>query len=298
VLTWTCGSTIPDGSAQGVITVQRAPTTGWSRVFSGTNRAAYRSLDAAATGLYLRVEDAGSNATEGARVARVVGYEAMSDIDTGTAPFPTAAQQAGGLRWIKSYTADGVSRFWAILADHRTVYLWVNCGAVVAAGRGRFTFGDCSSFVTGDVSNFILSGNLAALVGGYYSMVCRERAMPGSASAHYVARSYVQSGGPVYLHYLTPYAGGGNVGQGLLADPCLSDGRTWVAPLCGGESTVLPRGTYRGLFELLSVYQVRTWLTPYVDVSGAPATLLLMAGGHADPAHAGDVLADVVGPWS
>lgn len=63
---------------------------GWTKAFSGTNMAAYKQ-SAGSNQLYLRVDD--TNATD----ARVVGYETMSDVNTGTGPFPTATQQSGGL---------------------------------------------------------------------------------------------------------------------------------------------------------------------------------------------------------
>jgi hypothetical protein len=37
-----------------------------------------------------------------ARPWRASGYESMSDVNTGTGPFPTAAQVAGGGYWEKS----------------------------------------------------------------------------------------------------------------------------------------------------------------------------------------------------
>ncbi len=110
------GVGIPDGAATGTITALRAPA-GWEKVFAdGTTRAAYRSLDHAAhNGLILYVDDTGTT------TARVRGFESMTDIDTGTGPFPTDAQLSGGLWWAKSNTADTVARPWRVAADGKRV---------------------------------------------------------------------------------------------------------------------------------------------------------------------------------
>lgn len=71
---------------------------GWAKEFSGTNLAVYRAPSG--NRLRIRVNDTGTT------VARVVGYETMTDVDTGVNPFPTAAQVSGGLYVRKSETAD------------------------------------------------------------------------------------------------------------------------------------------------------------------------------------------------
>jgi hypothetical protein len=100
-------------------------------VYSGTNKAAYRSLDVTGTRLYLRVDD-----TVGV-YADVSGYESMSDIDTGTGPF----NGGGSGRWYKSGTADATARGWRVYADSRCFYFYANKGTETAAAW----FGDIVS---------------------------------------------------------------------------------------------------------------------------------------------------------
>lgn len=69
---------IADQAATGTITAKRPPL-GFSKAFSGTNKAAYRADDVASSRLYLRVADDGTGA---ATYARVRGFETMSDVDT------------------------------------------------------------------------------------------------------------------------------------------------------------------------------------------------------------------------
>lgn len=109
----------PDGVATTgtTITCRYAPVGSWSKPFTGTNKAVFRSADVQANGHYLRVDDSG------ATFARVVGYESMTDVDTGTGPFPTAVQVSGGGYVLKSTAASANAVRYAMAADSRAV-LW------------------------------------------------------------------------------------------------------------------------------------------------------------------------------
>ncbi len=113
--TLTFATAAPDGAATGTITIKIAPA-GWQKVFTGTDKAVYRSQDAQGTRMYFRVDDTG------ATLARVVGYETMSDIDTGSGAFPTEAQQPGGGYWSKSQGANTTANRWFLVADTRFFY--------------------------------------------------------------------------------------------------------------------------------------------------------------------------------
>ena len=112
----TFATTAPDGAASGTIPVKAAPV-GWDRPYSGTNKAVFRSADPAANGHYLRVLDTS------AQFARVTGYTAMTTVDAGTGPFPTAAQFSGGGYWHKSSHADGTPVTWKLFGDTRFFFL-------------------------------------------------------------------------------------------------------------------------------------------------------------------------------
>lgn len=134
---------VPDGAASGSINVRLAPA-GWSKVFSGTNKAVYRSNNVAGTQMYLRVDD-----TVG-RNARVVGYETMTDVDTGERPFPTAAQRSGGGWWPKSNLDSSSSRAWTVVADDRQFFLHIGTGSNTGASGSVWMFGDFASYKIGD----------------------------------------------------------------------------------------------------------------------------------------------------
>lgn len=110
-----------NGSATGAITAKMAPL-GFNKPFSGANLAVYKSTNAQANGQYLRVDDTGVN------YARVVGYETMTGISTGTGLFPSAVTLSGGMYWDKMYTSTdtALSTPWVLVGDGRYFVLLVS----------------------------------------------------------------------------------------------------------------------------------------------------------------------------
>lgn len=91
---------------------------GWTKPFTGTNKAAFK-MAAGTPSMYLRIDDSD------ARDARVVAYVDMTDVDTGTSPFPTSGQQAGGLYCRKSAAAGSTARPWYAIANDKAFYIFV-----------------------------------------------------------------------------------------------------------------------------------------------------------------------------
>ena len=125
----TFATTAADGAASGTIEIRYAPVGQWEKVYTGTNKAVYRSADVTSPRHYLRVDDTGTEA------ARVRGYESMTDIDTGTGPFPTDAQMSGGGYWHKSNTASAAAVRWKMFGDSQMVLLAVAAGSTSAASK-------------------------------------------------------------------------------------------------------------------------------------------------------------------
>ena len=144
-----------DGAATGTITLKASPL-GWTKPFSGTNLAAYKPSAVAATGCYLRVDDTA------AQVSRVVGYESMTDVNTGTNAFPTAVQFSGGMYWPKSNTADSAARPWFVVGDDRIFYLYVAPNPTYSGQGLMFGFGDILSNKSGDAWNCAIMGSEVA----------------------------------------------------------------------------------------------------------------------------------------
>jgi hypothetical protein len=131
----------PDGVASGSITMKMAPL-GWVRPFSGANLGAYKSADPASTGMFLRMDDTGT------QTCRVVGYESMSDISSGLGAFPTNTVIPGGGSWGKSSAANSNPVQWLLIGDGRTFYLHVSTYMGIATGGAydRYTVGALRGF--------------------------------------------------------------------------------------------------------------------------------------------------------
>lgn len=155
---------IPDGTATGSISHKFAPA-GWSKAFMGTGLAVYQSSDPASTACYLRIDD--TNALH----ARARAYESMSDVNTGTGPFPTDAQISGGAYWPRSNSNGGTSRPWFLIADSRTIHLLVNF-------TGSTSYGFCASF--GDLITTKSPDAYGCYLNGYSTSSFDQ---PGSAAS-------------------------------------------------------------------------------------------------------------------
>lgn len=135
---------ISDQTATGTITAKRSPA-GWVKSYSGTNKAVYRSQSILSNQHYLRVDD-----SVGA-YARVRGYASMSDVDTGTDPFPTDAQVNGGGYAMKA--ASSSRKAWIVYADDRFLYFISNYDNLWYGGLG---FGDLIKGLGADAFSTVL----------------------------------------------------------------------------------------------------------------------------------------------
>jgi len=129
-------TTLPDGTYTGTMTIKMAPA-GWEKVYTGTNLAVYRSLDLTSTRMFLRVDDTN------AQFARVVGYEAMTDVNTGTNPFPSTAQMSGGGYWPKSVNSNTTAVDWQVFADSKMFYYIPVSGR---SSQANYLIGVCRGF--------------------------------------------------------------------------------------------------------------------------------------------------------
>ncbi|WPG35294.1 hypothetical protein [Variovorax sp. EBFNA2] len=181
---------VADGAATGTITVKIAPL-GLLKAFTGAGKAVYKSTAPSATGFCLRVDDTGTTS------ARVVAYESMTDVDTGTNAFPTAAQVSGGMFWNKSATAGSTAIPWEILGDERGFYFMKAVRVPASStylGRDCNWFGDINNIKSADAYACVLVGSTSLTddAGGNIGWL----ASPSQAAVtpSYVARSLTQIG--------------------------------------------------------------------------------------------------------
>lgn len=270
----------------------------------------YRATDPTSLGMYLRVDDTGTT------VARVVGYETMSDVNTGTGPFPTSAQVAGGGYWEKSSSAGSTARNWIMVGDERAFYWWcVPNAATTITSQGLLRgFGDLiprrstdayAAFLAADVASIVTSTAMpydlltSAYIGAATCVTCpRAQNAIGSASQLFnyaeskrATASAIRSG--TSAGYSAPY-------------PNSSDNALDLDRVLALDADYSVRGSFPGLlhFPQNIGFALQTWdkvagqgtlsgRKVMVLRGGAPGYTSQNATGGA-PASAGF---DVTGPW-
>ena len=217
-------SGIVQSTGTGTVTTKSAGA-GWTKPYSGTNLAAYRQ--GAGNMMYLRVDDTTT------LTCRVVGYESMSAISTGTNPFPTAAQFSGGLYFQKSQTADATNaRDWILIADDRQFFLWVNWSSSTTHGDSPIVyFGDMTSYKSGDLFHTHIIANISAAIDGFrFSYLTSQ--VKTADTGHYVARSFTQIGTSMPCSRVSDYAKGN--GQSNMGAVVTTTGLPYPHPVDGG----------------------------------------------------------------
>lgn len=291
---------VADGTATGTITVKSAPA-GWEKLYSGTNKAVYRSTDVQSAKHCLRVDDAGTT------TARVVGYETMSDVDSGVGPFPTAAQMSGGGYVHKSTSANTTAVGYAFAADQRIVY-WCPMPATAWGSEGGYTsanvrgFGDPIALAPGGDAWATLLSSGGSVFADYSCLSGCEGDLMG---AMVMARALSGIGAAVVAS-AKPYVGGrakrsGFDDHALGAAPSPVDGSLRLSRMYVGEGTgnqITPRAEVPGVWYL--PYNNASSLLPRgTIVQGADGRKLLtiVTGSATNSTQRGAALIDITGPW-
>jgi hypothetical protein len=173
---------------------------------------------------------------------KVVGYEAMTDINTGTGPFPTSSQSSGGLVMQTSRTADSTPRWWTIIASQNIAYILMNQVDNTTLGNNIFfyCFGAFNSYMANDAYNNFISNQMPSIVTSINTTI----------SNHFCPRSYTQTGSSVAVGKHGDVAksasaltlgGGGNI------YPNPVDGSMIISPVYLHEINII-RGVFPGLW--------------------------------------------------
>lgn len=280
---------VSNGAATGTIS-HKVAALGWSKEFSGTNLAAYKSVNVAATACRLRVDDTDTQSS------RVVGYESMSDVNTGTGPFPTSAQVSGGAYWWKSDAASSATRAWALFGDDRAFILWVGWSTNSAAYSMTTFFGDFVSKKSPDAFACMLTGESTTPTAALRASDLQFS--NNSASGVWIPRAYFTLGSSVAASkcaYFNP-SQGPNATSGVASGinfPNASDNGIYLVPMYVAESSAL-RGTIPGIYYcpmtgLSGVFAQRERITGVTGLSGKALRAINNSGGPA--------FIDVTGPW-
>ena len=241
-------------AATGFLTV-RCEGSGWTRPFAKAgNICVYRQPTAGTNGLYLRVDD-----NSVANVARVVGYETMTALSSGSGAFPTDTQFTGGLYAGKSQSSDAVPRDWNMYCNGPMVYLVTNVNSATDwASAQVLAFGDYTPYMSGDLFNtLIIAGYYASPTSSTFSALAST--LSAQQQGHYSARSFSQIGTAVPLNKgVDNFKGMGQtiIGGTGMVYPSPVDGGLYVSPVYLGENTVViansvPRGVLPGVYSPL-----------------------------------------------
>lgn len=294
---------IADGTATGTISAKLAPA-GWEKAFSGTNVAAYRPSDVTSTRMFLRVDDTGTTN------ARVVGYEAMTDVSTGTGRFPSSAQISGGGWWPKANAASATAGAWTVVADSKSIILHVHTHTSSLGASGvLWEFGDFASLKSGDAYACRLQCHSMDVASGTsaLSTMTGYCGISGADAGAYLARSFTALGGSVAgAHAADGLFSGARVSgasAGSAITPSYPNGPD-NGLLLTRKSVIEPgvclRGRSRGVYVApQACHQVFNWRDKVAgqgDLLGRQL-LAIKCGSPAGTASEGVVFVDITGPW-
>jgi hypothetical protein len=292
----------PASPATGTITSIVAPLD-WSKPFSSTGLAAYRSNAVTGTRLYLRINDNNPDANT-YQTARMIGYESMSDINTGLAPFPTTAQISGGLWISKSYNASGVAVPWVLIGDGYSFYFFNVPYLTSYSGYRIYHFGDIASFKQSDPYGCFIAGDLANATlqapEGSSNIVATstQTTLVDSAQGRYLARAYTNLGGSIITLLQGNYTLGGTVSgySGVVPFPNPCNNGYYLSPFYLSEASCL-RGKLGGMWQTLQIrpFNASNVIIPASQNSVGRRLLILQTGGVSTTY--GERAFDIDGPW-
>lgn len=215
---------------------------GWTKAFvDGTGNIAAYQQPVGSNGFFLRVDNTV------AATARVVGYETMGDVNTGSGAFPTSTQFASGL-YVLTATA-GTAVPWRFFSNGKIFYLFLQTSSGAWVG---YAFGDLVPYKPGDAYDTVLiAGDGSTVSNNRFFMLNTTYA--ASLAAHYMTRTYTQLGTAIVCGKFSDYprAGGATyMGNGGQAYPSPAEGGVLLAPVWIGEAACA-RGLLPGLWNPL-----------------------------------------------
>lgn len=306
-------TTAANGVVSGTITAKYAPVPGWEKPFSADNKAVYR----ATTGnrFFYRVDDS----LPEKYVAEIRGYETMTSVDVGVAPFPLLSR----LSTIeKSNGANATGKYWDLVADCRAVMFGAQqlptIGSVPYATPARY-FGEMVPLApNGDAwCSAVLSSNekntsMQLHYGGSAFYSYRGTVVGNFSGA--LARGVSGVGGAIDAQCMAVFGNKGGVlsGQDAVFGPSPSavDGQLYLSPVyiaegsAGPARAVVPGAQYvphTGVNDMLSV---RSTITTAAGPLAGRHLLVLCGSGtgsgggsSSSSSNSSRYLIDITGPW-
>jgi len=306
-------SLTPATPATGALYCKMAPA-GWERSFvSGdAQRAAFRSLAVDATGYHIYIEDTNN---QGTRRAGVRGYEAMSDIDSGSNPFPFSPADDQWCYWYKGGD-ETTARDWALIADDKLFWLYFNNGShrVVCCG-------DLVSHLPTDAYNCVVSGSSSATDDNQFAPIAAITEYNRDiVTGFYLARDLagIHNGAPISTALAPFLVCASSTDQDDLFPKELGGDHTLPWPPAATGGVITAPVSYVEIDKISKAPQLRVQATgllvplhdcPFANfelvnnlqsTSGDYIALSCRAPRQMDsvnPQRTGQILIDIVGPW-
>lgn len=196
---------------------------GWTKAFTGTNLAAYKTA-AGTNQRLLRVNDTNTD------YAELRGYETMTGISTGTNQFPSNAQMLDS-RHYKYYTGSSGARDWVVVANEKFVHIY-NITYVESPGQypSYSYFGDFISYKASDVYNTVLAVSSDASQTNQYALQVEYSSLSSLGTGKWLCRKYDQLGSSWQFGTHCDYIiGSSSMGNSGLPYPHPVDGGLWMS---------------------------------------------------------------------
>lgn len=283
---------VADGAIGGAMSLKVSPF-GWTKEFSATNKAAYKS----ASGKFILVDD-----SVNFRYAKVRGYGDMTDIDTGSDPFPSTSQQSAGLYWFRQGAASASPSDiqYLIAGDEYAFYL--NVGCVSGSGPTWF-FGDIISNKPSDSAATVLIGSSGD---SEYQIVCNDVTYcqgAGLQTSGYIQKPYSLLSGstaaiaiPDFMQHTSTYSGCGAFSVGAYPNPS-DNGLRLSQVLCCVASDI--RGVFPGIWAIPQPAQSIGFCdtVPGAGITSGRTLMAAKCAGLYSTGYNGTAMIDITGPW-
>ena len=233
---------------------------GWTKQFSGTNKAVFRPQ----TGnrFYLRVDD-----TVAARGAIIVGYKTMTSVDVGTGLFPmvssTGYDALNPGYFLNSVSTRYAGMYWELIGTTSGfVFYFYDASTFSGTASGTSNkgciglFGDFVPMMAGDATSTVVGGNLtnsSSATGVYHIASLSSSSRFKNFSA---AGSLGNPNSPIYLRAVSDAAlaasggsgasGSGAAGTASIAFPNGPGGGLFFSPIYLIDDSFTPAATIRG----------------------------------------------------
>jgi len=196
---------------------------GWTKAFSGTNLAAYKTAAGTNQRLF-RVNDANTD------YAEIRGYETMTAISTGTNQFPSNAQQVDS-RHYKYYTGTSGARDWIVVANEKFVHIYNAIYAENPLAYPAYSyFGDFISYKASDVYNTLICASSDTSPSNQYAVNLEYSGLTSVGAGKWMCRKYDQLGSSWQFGVHADYTlGSSQMGGSGLPYPHPVDGGLWMS---------------------------------------------------------------------